>query len=78
MEAPGHDLLVVDDVEIDAPQAGEVVVAISNCGVCHSDLHMLDGSLPFPVPGTMQPLGIFLVRAISLIHAVVQFRRSAR
>jgi len=50
MEAPGVDLNVVDDVEIEGPQTGEVLVDVSHCGVCHSDLHIIDGSLPFPVP----------------------------
>jgi Zn-dependent alcohol dehydrogenase len=51
LEAPGQELLVVDDVEIDpTPRAGEVLVRMTNCGVCHSDLHFVDGSLPCPLP----------------------------
>ena len=42
-------LRVVDDVEIEAPRSGEVLVRISHCGVCHSDLHFVDGSLPAAV-----------------------------
>ncbi len=37
--------LVVDEVELDDPQDGEVTVEVAACGVCHSDLHYLDGSL---------------------------------
>ena len=29
---------VVDDVELDEPREGEVLVRVSHCGVCHSDL----------------------------------------
>ena len=38
--------------ERDAPEpragAGEVVVAVEACGVCRTDLHVLDGELPDP------------------------------
>src|SRR5690606_27776231 len=50
MTAPGADLVVADDVEIDAPRAGEVMVQVHHCGVCHSDLHYLDGALRTEVP----------------------------
>src|SRR5918998_2829621 len=46
-------LRVVDDVEVDAPQSGEVLVRISHCGVCHSDLHYVDGSLPAALPAVL-------------------------
>lgn len=42
--------LVVDEVELDAPREGEVTVEVHHCGVCHSDLHHLDGSLTTGVP----------------------------
>ena len=32
------------------PGAGEVLVAVAACGVCHTDLHVHDGSVPFPFP----------------------------
>jgi len=35
----------VEDVELAAPKAGEVLVRIAACGVCHSDLHLADGRL---------------------------------
>jgi S-(hydroxymethyl)glutathione dehydrogenase / alcohol dehydrogenase len=52
-EGEAMRLDVVDDVEIDNPRAGEVLVAISHCGACHTDLHILDGTfdglLPLPM-----------------------------
>lgn len=53
LEAPGQDLIVVADVEIDGPRTGEVLVAVTHCGVCHSDLHVADGSIPFPLPAIL-------------------------
>jgi S-(hydroxymethyl)glutathione dehydrogenase/alcohol dehydrogenase len=50
LEAPGVALTVYDDVESEAPHAGEVAVRVSHCGVCHSDLHMVDGAMPPMTP----------------------------
>lgn len=51
LESPGQDLLIAEDIEIDPePRADEVLVKMSHCGVCHSDLHFVDGSLPCPLP----------------------------
>src|SRR5688572_2017278 len=42
--------LRVEDVELDAPGAGEVLVEMVSSGVCHSDLSVVDGSRPWNVP----------------------------
>jgi Zn-dependent alcohol dehydrogenase len=41
---------VVDDITIRAPRPGQVRVAVSHCGVCHSDLSIADGVFPAPLP----------------------------
>jgi propanol-preferring alcohol dehydrogenase len=47
--------LVVRARPVPAPGAGEVLVEIAACGVCRTDLHVVDGELPDPalplVPG---------------------------
>lgn len=35
--------LEASDAETPRPQGSEVLIEVSHCGVCHSDLHMLDG-----------------------------------
>ncbi len=50
LQAPGQPLCVAEDIEIRAPGAGEVRVAIRHCGLCHSDLSIIDGTFPAPVP----------------------------
>ena len=50
LETPGEPLRVVDDVEIRDPRPGEVRVRVSHCGVCHSDLSVVDGAFPSPLP----------------------------
>lgn len=42
--------LVIEDVEVDAPQTGEVLVRTSATGVCHSDLHFMEGAYPTRTP----------------------------
>jgi S-(hydroxymethyl)glutathione dehydrogenase/alcohol dehydrogenase len=50
-EAPGE--LAVEDVTVAAPGPREVVVANAAAGLCHSDLHFMDGSYPWPLPAVL-------------------------
>lgn len=49
--------LVLKDVPTPSPGPGEVLIRVSGCGVCHSDLHLVDGDwkdwgTPLPIiPG---------------------------
>ena len=43
----------VEDVEIDEPRPGEVLVRLIASGVCHTDAVAQHGDLPFPVPGVL-------------------------
>jgi S-(hydroxymethyl)glutathione dehydrogenase / alcohol dehydrogenase len=60
LEAPGEPLDIVDDVDVEAPRDDEVLVRVTHCGVCHSDLHLTDGSIPFPLPAVCghEPAGV--------------------
>ena len=49
------ELQVRDDVEVRAPEPHEVKVRIHNAGVCHSDVSVLDGTIPFPTPDCPAP-----------------------
>ena len=42
-----------NDVEIDEPGPGEVLVKTSASGVCHSDLHFMEGKWTFPTPAVL-------------------------
>ena len=50
LEQVGQPLVVHDDVEADEPRLGEVAVRVAHCGVCHSDLSLVDGALPTVTP----------------------------
>lgn len=47
----GH--LVLEDLPVPQPQRDEVLVRVTACGVCHSDLHALDGHIAFPRPAVL-------------------------
>lgn len=49
LEAYGQPLNVTD-VDLAPPQRGEVRVSVRATGVCHSDLSIQQGKLPFPTP----------------------------
>ncbi len=46
---PGKPL-VVEEVDLESPRQGEVLVKIVATGVCHSDLHYIKGDLVMPLP----------------------------
>ncbi|KQT35320.1 alcohol dehydrogenase [Sphingomonas sp. Leaf412] len=45
--------LVIDTLSVDKPGPHEVLIRVAATGVCHSDLHMADGSFPAPVPAVL-------------------------
>ena len=55
-----HAPLEIEDVEIDAPGPGEVLLETAASGICHSDLHVIEGSLPMPPPCVLghEPAGV--------------------
>ncbi len=54
MDAPapyaGSRPLVIEELEIEAPQAGEVLVELVGAGLCHSDLSTVNGTIPRRMP----------------------------
>jgi S-(hydroxymethyl)glutathione dehydrogenase/alcohol dehydrogenase len=42
--------LKIDEVQLDEPQANEILVKLVATGVCHTDLHFMKGEMPAPVP----------------------------
>lgn len=64
LENYGQPLVVVDDMDIEPPHEGEVQVRIAHCGVCHSDLSVVDGALPAPVPSVLGHEAAGVVEAV--------------
>ena len=71
LEKPGTPL-VMRERPTPAPASGDILVEIAACGVCRTDLHMVDGELPDPnlpiVPGprahSMSTLALLADRSI--------------
>jgi alcohol dehydrogenase len=42
--------LAIEDIELDPPGPGEVLVKIAAAGLCHSDLSVIEGNRPRPMP----------------------------
>jgi len=65
LESGRTPLQIVDDIAVRDPGPGEVVVRVQHCGICHSDLTIVDSEAPAPVPvvlgheaaGTVQAVG---------------------
>jgi len=56
--------LTIEDVEIDQPMAREVLVRTAASGVCHSDLHFVEGSYSHPAPAVLGHEAAGVVEAV--------------
>lgn len=53
-----------DDVEVREPGPNEVLVRVAAAGVCHSDISVVDGTIPWPAPAVMGHEGAGVVEAV--------------
>ena len=49
LRQPGTDL-TIEEIRLDDPGPREVRVRTVACGLCHSDLHFIEGNYPHPLP----------------------------
>jgi S-(hydroxymethyl)glutathione dehydrogenase/alcohol dehydrogenase len=61
-EIPGK--LEIDEVEVSDPGPHEVLVRTVAAGLCHSDLHFMEGKYPWPTPGVMGHESAGVVEAV--------------
>src|SRR5918995_6437733 len=59
-----HQPLTIENVDIDKPIKREVLVRTVASGVCHSDLHFVDGFYPFPTPAILGHEAAGVVQAV--------------
>ena len=60
----GDKVDITDELEVRAPGAGEVVVRMVAAGVCHSDLSVLNGTIPWPSPSVLGHEGAGVVEEV--------------
>ncbi len=63
LETPGEPL-VIGEVELADPAPHEVLIDTKACGLCHSDLHFIDGAYPHPLPTIPGHEAAGVVRAV--------------
>ncbi|WP_354700575.1 Aryl-alcohol dehydrogenase [Paraconexibacter sp. AEG42_29] len=56
--------LSVEEIEVGAPQEGELLVKIRGVGVCHTDISGAHGMIPLPLPTVLGHEGSGVVEAI--------------
>jgi S-(hydroxymethyl)glutathione dehydrogenase/alcohol dehydrogenase len=74
--------LRVEQVDLDGPKHGEVLVKIGAAGVCHSDYHFMNGDLPIGLPcvlghegaGVVEEVGEGVTTVKPGDHVVLLFR----
>jgi S-(hydroxymethyl)glutathione dehydrogenase/alcohol dehydrogenase len=49
---PGASLQI-EEIQRPSPRRGEALVRVTACGVCHTDLHVIKGEVPFPTPAVL-------------------------
>src|SRR5271163_921905 len=60
----GEGVEVTDELEVRGPGPNEVQVRIQAAGVCHSDLSVINGTIPFPAPAVLGHEGAGIVEAV--------------
>src|SRR4030095_16728389 len=50
-EAPGR--LSIERIPVPRPHAGEILVRVTACGVCHADLQIMKAEVAFPLPAVL-------------------------
>ena len=60
----GEGVEVTDALEVRGPGPNEVQVRILAAGVCHSDLSVIDGTIPFPAPAVLGHEGAGVVEVV--------------
>ncbi len=77
-----HTPLVVEELELDEPKEGEVLVRIVSAGVCHSDYHVMKGEWNPPLPmvlghegaGVVEKVGPGVTLSQPGDHVILNFR----
>ena len=56
--------VAIADVQLKDPGPGEVRVALKAAGLCHSDLSVIDGTIPYPTPVVLGHEGAGVIDAV--------------
>jgi len=71
----GTKAAIRDDVEVRPPGPTEVKVRVVSAGLCHSDLSVIDGTIPWPTPAVLGHEGAGIVAEVGEAVGCPQERR---
>lgn len=68
--------LAIEELTIDDPGAGEALVRVVAAGVCHSDLHFIEGTYPARLPtvlghevaGVVEQVGAGVTNVVAVVR----------
>ncbi len=71
----------IEELDLDGPGAGEVLIRYTHAGLCHSDLHVMNGDFPARLPmvgghegaGIVEEVGPGVTRVTAGDHVVCSF-----
>jgi S-(hydroxymethyl)glutathione dehydrogenase/alcohol dehydrogenase len=63
----------VEEIGVDSPKRGEVMVKLGACGVCHSDLSAITGTIALPLPLVLGHEGAGVVQEVG--EGVTEFAK---
>jgi S-(hydroxymethyl)glutathione dehydrogenase/alcohol dehydrogenase len=71
----------VEQIDLDGPKEGEVLVRLAASGMCHSDEHLVTGDTPMPLPmvgghegaGVVEAVGVGVTDLVPGDHVVTSF-----
>ena len=66
----------IEEIELDPPQAGEVLIKIKAASLCHSDLSVINGSRPRPLPMALGHEAAGIVEEVG--PEVAEFKKGRR
>jgi S-(hydroxymethyl)glutathione dehydrogenase/alcohol dehydrogenase len=62
-------VLDIEEIEVAEPGPREVLIRTAAAGLCHSDLHFMEGKYPFPCPAVLGHESAGVVEAVgSMVH----------
>ena len=76
LQTPGSGL-TLEEISLPAPQEHQVLLQVLACGVCRTDLHLLDGELP-AIPYPITPGHEIVARVVDTGRAVTKFEAGDR
>ena len=56
--------LSIEEIQVEAPAEGEVLVRMKGAGICHTDATGIDGTIPLPLPSVLGHEGSGIVEAV--------------